>query len=91
VSTRLAGRPEGKLLFDPLSAGDTFVVRWVDRLGRNFTDVVDATREFMRHGVRHALLYKRLGWRFVEGEVFVEQPRQGRAFQPSLTPSIDAH
>jgi predicted acetyltransferase len=27
---------------------------------------------------RHAPLYKRLGWRFFEGEVFVEQPRQGR-------------
>ena len=27
---------------------------------------------------RHALLYERLGWRFYEGEVFVEQPRQGR-------------
>jgi aminoglycoside 2'-N-acetyltransferase I len=27
---------------------------------------------------RHAPLYKRLGWHFFEGEVFVEQPRQGR-------------
>ena len=27
---------------------------------------------------RHAPLYKRLGWYFFEGEVFVEQPRQGR-------------
>jgi aminoglycoside 2'-N-acetyltransferase I len=27
---------------------------------------------------RHAPLYKRLGWRSFEGEVFVEQPRQGR-------------
>ena len=27
---------------------------------------------------RHAPLYERLGWRFFEGEVFVEQPRQGR-------------
>jgi len=30
------------------------------------------------HGVDFGLLYKRLGWRSFEGEVFVEQPRQGR-------------
>ena len=51
VSTRLAERPEGKRLFDILRAGDTLVVRWVDRLGRNYTDVVDTIREFMRRGV----------------------------------------
>jgi putative DNA-invertase from lambdoid prophage Rac len=51
VSTRLAERPEGKRLFDMLRAGDTLVVRWVDRLGRNYTDVVETIREFMRRGV----------------------------------------
>jgi putative DNA-invertase from lambdoid prophage Rac len=51
VSTRLGERPEGKRLFDMLRAGDTLVVRWVDRLGRNYTDVVDTIREFMRRGV----------------------------------------
>jgi putative DNA-invertase from lambdoid prophage Rac len=51
ISTRLAERPEGKRLFDMLRAGDTLVVRWVDRLGRNYTDVVDTIREFMRRGV----------------------------------------
>ena len=51
MSTRLAGRPEGKRLFDMLRTGDTLVVRWVDRLGRNYTDVVDTIREFMRRGV----------------------------------------
>src|SRR5262249_44452389 len=51
VSTRLSERPEGKRLFDMLRAGDTLVVRWVDRLGRNYTDVVDTIREFMRRGV----------------------------------------
>jgi DNA invertase Pin-like site-specific DNA recombinase len=51
ISTRLAERPEGKRLFDMLRAGDTMVVRWVDRLGRNYTDVVDTIREFMRRGV----------------------------------------
>src|SRR5215813_1965811 len=51
VSTRLAERPEGKRLFDMLRTGDTPVVRWVDRLGRNYTDVVDTIREFTRRGV----------------------------------------
>ena len=51
VSTRLADRPEGKRLFDLLRSGDTLVVRWVDRLGRNYSDVCDAVREFMRRGV----------------------------------------
>ncbi|UZE49051.1 recombinase family protein [Rhodopseudomonas sp. P2A-2r] len=51
VSTRLAERPEGKRLFDALRSGDTLVVRWVDRLGRNYNDVSDAIREFMRRGV----------------------------------------
>ncbi len=51
VSTRLADRPEGKRLFDKLRAGDTLVVRWVDRLGRDYADVTDTIRAFMRKGV----------------------------------------
>src|SRR3954452_14636398 len=51
VHTRLADRPEGRRLFDLLRAGDTLVVRWVDRLGRNYADVCDTIREFMRRGV----------------------------------------
>jgi putative DNA-invertase from lambdoid prophage Rac len=51
VSTRLADRPEGKRLFDMLRRGDVLVVRWVDRLGRNYDDVCDTIREFMRRGV----------------------------------------
>src|SRR5215467_385904 len=51
VSTRLVERPEGKRLFDKLRAGDVLVVRWVDRLGRNYADVCDTIREFMRRGV----------------------------------------
>jgi DNA invertase Pin-like site-specific DNA recombinase len=38
-------------LFDLLRAGDTLVVRWVDRLGRNYQDVSDNIRAFMRRGV----------------------------------------
>jgi putative DNA-invertase from lambdoid prophage Rac len=51
VRTRLKDRSEGKRLFDMLRAGDTLVVRWVDRLGRNYADVTDTIREFIRRGV----------------------------------------
>ncbi|MFT4119744.1 recombinase family protein [Bradyrhizobium sp.] len=51
VTTALADRPEGKRLFDILRSGDTLVVRWVDRLGRNYADVCDTIRQFMRQGV----------------------------------------
>lgn len=51
VSTQLAERPEGRRLYDKLRRGDTLVVRWVDRLGRNYQDVTDTIRHFMRQGV----------------------------------------
>jgi putative DNA-invertase from lambdoid prophage Rac len=51
IATKLCEREQGKRLFDMLRAGDTLIVRWVDRLGRNYTDVVDTIREFMRRGV----------------------------------------
>ncbi|MDP1730326.1 MAG: recombinase family protein [Devosia sp.] len=51
VSTKLKDRPQGKRLHDMLRSGDTLVVRWVDRLGRNYDDVSDTIREFMRKGV----------------------------------------
>src|SRR6266852_373864 len=51
LHTRLVERPEGRRLFDKLRAGDVLVVRWVDRLGRNYDDVCDVIREFMRRGV----------------------------------------
>jgi putative DNA-invertase from lambdoid prophage Rac len=51
VTTKLADREGGRRLFDLLRAGDTLVVRWVDRLGRNYEDVSDNIREFMRRGV----------------------------------------
>lgn len=51
VSTKLAERPQGRRLFDMLRAGDTLLVRWVDRLGRDYADVSDTIREFMRRGV----------------------------------------
>jgi DNA invertase Pin-like site-specific DNA recombinase len=51
VSTRLRDRPEGRRLFDVLRDGDVLVVRWLDRLGRNYLDVTDVIREFIRRGV----------------------------------------
>jgi len=51
VNVPLAQRPEGRRLFDMLRKGDVLVVRWVDRLGRNYQDVSDTIREFMRRGV----------------------------------------
>lgn len=51
VSTTLQERPEGRRLYDKLRRGDVLVVRWVDRLGRNYQDVTDTIRHFMRQGV----------------------------------------
>lgn len=51
VSVKMKERPEGRRLFDMLRSGDTLVVRWVDRLGRNYADVTDTIREFIRRGV----------------------------------------
>lgn len=51
VNVPLAARPEGRRLFDKLRAGDTLVVRWVDRLGRSYADVTEVIREFMQRGV----------------------------------------
>ncbi|MFY0597285.1 MAG: recombinase family protein [Cognatishimia sp.] len=51
VSTKLSERAEGKRLYDKLRDGDTLVVRWVDRLGRNYQDVTETIRHFMNQGV----------------------------------------
>lgn len=51
ITTRLKHRTEGRRLWDMLRKGDALVVRWVDRLGRNYEDVSDTIREFMRRGV----------------------------------------
>jgi DNA invertase Pin-like site-specific DNA recombinase len=54
VSTRMADRPGGRRLLDPetgLRRGDLLVVRWVDRLGRNYDDVTETIRTLMQRGV----------------------------------------
>ncbi|MBK1684846.1 recombinase family protein [Rhodoferax fermentans] len=51
VSTRLQDRKGGSLLLNKLRKGDTLVVRWVDRLGRNYEDVTETIRTLMGRGV----------------------------------------
>lgn len=51
VSVPLKERPQGRRLFDMLRCGDTLVVRWLDRLGRNYQDVTDTVRQFISQGV----------------------------------------
>lgn len=51
VTTKLSERPEGRRLYDRLRRGDVLVVRWVDRLGRNYEDVTDTIRVFMKQGI----------------------------------------
>ena len=60
VSTCLRDRPEGRRLFDILREGDILVVRWIDRLGRNYQDVTDTVREFIRRGIRVETVINRL-------------------------------
>ena len=51
VTTRLDERPNGRRLFDILRRDDVLALRWVDRLGRNYADVTETIREFMKRGV----------------------------------------
>ncbi len=60
VSTMLSQRPEGHRLWDVLRWGDILVVRWIDRLGRNYVDVTDTVREFIRRGIRIETVINRL-------------------------------
>lgn len=51
VKTILKERDQGRRLFDLLQAGDTLLVRWVDRLGRNYRDVKQVIEYFNAKGV----------------------------------------
>ncbi len=62
LSTRLCERPEGRRLFDILRDGDVLVVRWIDRLGRNYHDVTDTVREFIRRGIRIETVINRMSF-----------------------------
>ena len=60
IATRLRDRPEGKRLFDVLREGDLLVVRWIDRLGRNYQDVTDTIWEFIRRQIRIETVINRM-------------------------------
>lgn len=51
VATRFKDRKGGAKLLDKLRRGDLLVVRWVDRLGRNYEDVTETIRTLMERGV----------------------------------------
>jgi putative DNA-invertase from lambdoid prophage Rac len=51
VTTKLADRPGGRRLLDKVRTGDQVVVRWVDRLGRNYDDATATIRHLMNEGV----------------------------------------
>lgn len=51
VSTRFQDRDGGRRLLDKLRRGDVLVVRWVDRLGRNYEDVTETIQTLMKRGV----------------------------------------
>ena len=51
VQVLLADRDNGKRLFDILREGDVLLVRWVDRLGRNYDDIQKNIRLFLDRGV----------------------------------------
>lgn len=51
VQVKLKDRPQGQRLFDILRAGDTLIVRWVDRLGRDYNDVTESIRALLQRGV----------------------------------------
>ena len=51
VVGKFAHRPQGKRLFKTLSRGDVLIVRWIDRLGVNYSDAVEIVRDLMARGV----------------------------------------
>jgi len=51
VTTRFKDRKGGAKLLDKVRRGDVLVVRWVDRLGRNYEDITETIRTLMQRGV----------------------------------------
>lgn len=51
VTTKFRERKGGGRLLDKLRRGDVLVVRWVDRLGRNYEDATETIRTLMQRGV----------------------------------------
>lgn len=78
VSSRLAEREGGRELLYKLREGDTLVVRWLDRLGRNYKDVTDTLRSLLDTGVTVKTV--------INGMVFDAHPRSAmeRAVRDAL-------
>lgn len=51
VNKKLGDRPAGRDMLGYLRAGDVLVVRWIDRLGRNYEDVTSNIRDLLTRGV----------------------------------------
>jgi putative DNA-invertase from lambdoid prophage Rac len=51
VTSKLFDREGGRRLLDKLRRGDVLVVRWIDRLGRNYEDVTQSVQRFMQMGI----------------------------------------
>lgn len=49
-------RPMWQKLYSRLRAGDLLIVKSIDRLGRNYRDILDTWRELMKRGVAVAVL-----------------------------------
>jgi len=62
IQQTLKERPEGRRLFDKLRHGDVLVVRWIDRLGRNYDDVTGVIRLFIRSGVTVQTVINRMAF-----------------------------
>jgi putative DNA-invertase from lambdoid prophage Rac len=60
ISVRLADRKQGRRLFDILQPNDTLLVRWVDRLGRNYEDVKEVIETFNKKGVTVCTVINRM-------------------------------
>jgi putative DNA-invertase from lambdoid prophage Rac len=48
---KLVDRPGGRRLLGKLRRGNQVIVRWVDRLGRNYDDAIATIRHLMAEGV----------------------------------------
>lgn len=60
VSTCLRERDQGRRLYDLLQPGDTLLVRWVDRLGRNYEGVKEVIEAFNKRGVTVCTVINRM-------------------------------
>lgn len=80
VTVALKDRDQGKRLFDLLQPGDTLLVRWVNRIGRDYRDVKRTIESFLNRGVTVKTV--------INGMVF--QPDHALAHDPMQIAARDA-